>query len=106
MRKLVTIISHIILIILILIIIFYGESTMGESEYTYIANKDFMNKLSNQLVIKRTLGILILINFLVCISYVFLYAKKYKWLYSILVIEIVLFGCAFLIFVYSFMFII
>lgn len=105
MKKNIFIISHISLIILILLINFYGNLTFQESGNAYTVDDNFIDNINKQLIIKRTLGALLLINFIISISYVFLYSKQYKWLYLILVIEIILFACTLLIYYYSFMFI-
>ena len=98
-------ISHIILIVLILMIYFYGTRTILDDGITYTMDDSFMNKIGNQQVIKRTLFVLLLINLIVCMYFTILQTKRHKWLYLIFVLDVMIFGCALLIFVYSFMFI-
>lgn len=98
-------ISHIILIVLILMIYFYGTRTILDDGITYTMDDSFMNKIGNQQVIKRTLFVLLLINLIVCMYFTNLQTKWHKWLYLIFVLDVMIFGCALLIFIYSFMFI-
>lgn len=97
-------ISHIILIVLILIIYFYGNSTMLDDGITYTMDDSFMNRIGNQQIIKRSLFILLLIDLIVCMCYTILQTRRHKWLYLIFVLDLIIFGCTLLIFIYSFMF--
>lgn len=104
-RKISTIVSHIILLILLLTIYLYGENTMHSIDGSYSMNDDYMNDNNDSSLIKRVLGVLLLITNTMCIFFVWKNRKQCKWIYILFILEILLFGIIFLILIYSFMFI-